>query len=178
MANEPGKHHHLKEKVQSEMKEYAFIAGYFALFFLALTTYRKLILAEYGIGYFAYGWSLIQAAILGKVVLIGHALHLGHRFEDRPLLFAMVWKSVVYSLFAALLIGLEHVLEALLHHKPISSEFQLSGGHGYEMVARFQIMLVAFVPFFAFGDLARIVGRGSLSKVLLGARRNGEWIDK
>lgn len=149
------------------------MAGYFAFFLLSLTTYRKLILAEYDIGYFAYGAALVEAMILGKVVLIGEVLHLGRRFDDRPLIVATIWRSLVFAIFAAGLIAAEHVVVALVHGRPVASEFQFSGGHGDEMVARFQLMLVAFVPFFAIRDLARSAGLGELSAVLFRTRKGG-----
>jgi hypothetical protein len=48
----------------------------------AFTLYRHLILAEYGI-YFSYGSAIIEGLILGKIVLIGEALHVGERETKR-----------------------------------------------------------------------------------------------
>jgi hypothetical protein len=100
--------------------------------------------------------------ILGKVILIGEAMHLGERFREAPLIVSTLWKSVVFALFAALLVTCEHVVHAWLHHEPIGQVFQLSEGHGYEMIARFQLMLVAFVPFFAFREVGDALAGGSL----------------
>ncbi len=173
MPGDPTRRKRIQQKIGSEMKEYTVMAGYFAFFLLSLTTYRKLILAEYEIGYFAYGAALVEALVLGKVVLIGEVLHLGRRFEGRPLIVATIWKSLVFAVLAAALVAAEHVVVALVHGRPVASEFQFSGGHGDEMVARFQLMLVAFVPLFAFRDLARTAGLGELSAVLFGSRRGG-----
>ncbi len=171
MPGEPTKLAKLEKRIENEMKQYAVVAGYFAFFFLSLTTYQKLILAEYDIGYYQYGWAVVQAMILGKVVLLGQFLHLGSRFEDRPLILTALWKSLVFALLAAALVALEHLVEALLHHRPLSAVFQLSGGHGVEMLARFQIVLVAFVPFFAVRELARMSGHDDLVEVLFARRK-------
>jgi hypothetical protein len=171
MPGEPTKLAKIEKRVEQEMKEYAVVAGYFAFFFLSLTTYHKLILAEYDIGYYQYGWAVVQAMILGKVVLLGQFLHLGGRFEDRPLVLTALWKSLVFALLTAALVALEHVVEALLHHRPVSAVFQLSGGHGLEMLARVQIVLVAFVPFFAVRELGRMSGQDDLVEVLFHRRK-------
>ena len=178
MPGDPNKRKRIEKRLVDETKEYAVIAGYFAFFLLSLTTYRKLVLAEYDIPYAEYGWALVQAMILAKVVLLGEAVHLGNRFDDRPLVLATFWKAMAFAVLAALLVTAEHTVSALIHHRPVASEFQLSGGHGQEMVARFQLMLVAFVPFFAFRELARSVGGGSLSGILFRPRKAGRLVDR
>lgn len=177
MPVDPTKLKRIEKRIESEMKEYAVIAAYFAFLLLSLTTYRKLILAEYDIPYYEYGWALVQAMVLAKVVLLGQAMNLGSRFEDRPIILTTFWKSAIFALLAAALVAAEHVVAALVHHRPVAAEFQLSGGHGYEMIARFQLMLVAFVPFFALRELGRTVGMDSLSSILFRARQGGGFAD-
>ena len=164
----------VKQRLAHEMKEYLVIAAYLAAFFVSLTTYRKLVLAEYHVGYFAYGWALMEAMILAKVILIGQALHLGDRFRDRPLIVSTLWKSIVFGLLVAVFVVLEHVVTALLHHRPVASEFQFAGGQGYEMLARVQLMLVAFVPFFAFREISAFLGKGKLIELFFQGRGGGD----
>ena len=52
-----------------ETRKFALVAAYLFFFFGAFNNYRRLILREYDIEYFQYGISLIEALILGKVVL-------------------------------------------------------------------------------------------------------------
>lgn len=170
--DEPGKEG-LKEKIAHETREYVLIAAYLACFFVALTIYRKLILAEYQIGYFEYGWALLQALILSKVILIGQALHIGERFQDRPLIVSTLWKTVVFAAFAAGLILLEHVVKALLHHEPLSAVFRLTGARRDETIARLQLVLVAFVPFFAFQEADRALPEARLFDLFFRGRRGG-----
>jgi hypothetical protein len=167
----------LKQKIKSETREYLLIAAYLACFFLALTSYRKLVMAEYHIGYFEYGWALLQAMILSKVILIGEALHIGTRFRTAPLIVSTLWKSIVFALFAAVLVMCEHLIHALLHHEPVAGVFELSGGRGYEILARFQLMLVAFVPFFAFQEAADALGAGSVFALFFHRRPAGKGGD-
>lgn len=164
----------VKQRFEHEMKDYLITAAYLAAFFVSFTTYRKLVLAEYHLGYFAYGWALMEAMILAKVILIGQFLHLGDRFRDRPLILSTLWKSIVFGLLVAVFVVLEHVVTALLHHRPVASEFQLTGGQGYEMLARVQLMLVAFVPFFAFREISAVLGEGKLIELFFHGRGDGD----
>jgi hypothetical protein len=174
MSKDPASKGSVKQRLEHEMKEYLVIAAYLAAFFLSFTTYRKLVLAEYHVGYFAYGWALMEAMILAKVILIGQVMHLGDRFRDRPLIVSTLWKSIVFSLLVALFVVLEHVVAALLHHRSIASEFQLTGGQGYEMLARVQLMLVAFVPFFAFREISVVLGEGKLLELFFQGGGDGD----
>ena len=107
-------------------------------------------------------------------ILIGQALHLGDRFRDRPLIVSTLWKSIVFGLLVAVFVVLEHVVTALLHHRPVASEFQFAGGQGYEMLARVQLMLVAFVPFFAFREISAFLGKGKLIELFFQGRGGGD----
>ncbi len=178
MPADPKKLKRIEKRIESEMKEYAVIAAYFAFLLLSLTTYRKLILAEYDIPYYEYGWALVQAMVLAKVVLLGQAVHLGSRFDDRPIILTTFWKSMAFALLAAALVAAEHVAAALVHGRSVAGEFQLSGGHGLEVVARLQLILVAFVPFFALRELGRTMGMERLASILFRPRQDGRFIDR
>ena len=60
-----------KQKISREMVEYAVNVVYLALVFAAFTQYRRLVLAAHDIIYTNYWVAVIQALILGKVIMIG-----------------------------------------------------------------------------------------------------------
>lgn len=70
---------------RTELRNYWITFLYLAVFFTAFTAYERLILDEYAFGYLAHGTSLLGALILAKIILIGDAMHLGHKMEHRPL---------------------------------------------------------------------------------------------
>ncbi len=75
-----------KQKVSRETKEFMTIYLYLVLLIGAFNIYRWLLMAEYHVGYFVYGYSLVEALILAKVIIIGEGLGIGERFADRPLI--------------------------------------------------------------------------------------------
>ena len=68
-----------KQKILHELINYWLLVLYMAIFFGVFTTYRRLLLAHYGISYEDYGISVIRALVLGKVVLVAEALRVGRR---------------------------------------------------------------------------------------------------
>src|SRR5678815_5148825 len=91
----------LRTRVRHEFEEYLLVSAYMISFIGAFTLYRHLILAEYGI-YFSYGSAIIEGLILGKIVLIGEALHVGERETNAPLIWPTLRKScLLYTSDAA-----------------------------------------------------------------------------
>jgi len=157
----------LRERFMREMRRYLVMAAFLSVFFGAFTTYRRLVLAEYQIGYFEYGWAIFKALILAKVILIGELLHVGERFEDRPLAISTFWKTLSFGLLIVAFAVVERVVAALIHHRPLGEEFQLAGPQGYEMLARIPLEVIALVPLFAFRELARVLGEERLEQLFL-----------
>jgi len=157
----------LRERFVHELEQYLLVTIFLFFFFGSFTTYRRLVLAEYEIGYLDYGWALVKALVLGKVILIGELLHVGERFRDRPLLISTFWKTVTFGLLILAFGVLERVVGALIHHRPIAEEFQLTGRQGLELLARTNLEIVALIPLFAFRELGRVLGEGKLLALFL-----------
>lgn len=158
-------HANLKSRVRHELEEYLLVSAYMIVFLGAFGLYRHLILAEYAV-YFAYGSAIIEGLILGKVVLIGEALHLGERETGGPLIWPALRKSLVFGLLVLAFSLLETVVKRLLHHEEVFQAFLgISPGARDEAMARSIVMFVAFIPFFAFGELRKHFGAESLVRL-------------
>jgi len=143
---------HLKEKAIEEFKAYWIITLYLAVFFSALTNYRRLVLAEYGVTYIHFGFALIEAMIIAKVILIGQALGLGRRFEHKPLIWLVIHKSLMFGVLVMLFGILERVVESLFHKDGLAAIWQRIAEIGAdEIAARAVMVVIAFVPFLRSG---------------------------
>ena len=159
MEAESPKHASLKERALEELKIYWIITLYLAVFLGSFTVYRRLILKEFGVAYLHYGFALIEALIIAKVILIGDALGFGRQFEGKPLILSVIYKSVLFGLLVVLFGVLEHVVEGLIHKEDWASILRHLGDLGmYEILARVIMLIVAFVPFFAFWEIGRVIG--------------------
>ena len=172
--NDDEKRSGVKEKLIHEVKEMLVIFLYLALFFCAFTTYRLLVMKEMGLSYFHYGFALIKALVLAKVILLGQYARVVKIFNDRPLIVPTLYKVILFSLFALAFEILEHVIGGFLHGKGMLGAWQeiMSAGRD-ELLARTLVLLVAFVPFFAFGEIGRVLGEGRLSGLFLHKRPEG-----
>jgi len=152
-------HGNLKERAIEEFKAYWIIVLYLAIFLGALTNYRRLILAEFGVVYLNYGVAVIEALIIAKVILIGRAFGVSRWLEDRPLIFPVLFKSVLFGAFVFLFGIVEHFVEGWFHRESLAAILEKIASIGaYELGARAVILIVAFVPFFAFWELGRLIG--------------------
>jgi len=158
----------LKEKILREVKELLAIFLYLALFFCAFTMYRQLVMKEMGFSYFHYGFALVKALVLAKVILLGQHVRFARVFDDRPLIVPTLYKVALFSLFALAFEILEHVIRGLLHGKdPLGALQEIMNVGRDELLARILVMLVAFAPFFAFSETTRVLGEGRLRELFL-----------
>jgi hypothetical protein len=160
MMNSPGKKkRNLKKKIVHEMAEYWINVGYLTLVFAAFTQYRRFVLAAYDITYTNYWVAVIEALILAKVVMIGDVLHLGRRLEQKPLIYSTLLKTVVFSIFVGAFTLMEHAVRNLWSGEGLTASLVsfLEKGH-HELLAGCLVVFVAFIPFFAFRELGRVLG--------------------
>jgi hypothetical protein len=150
---------HIKEKALEELRLFWAIFVFLALMFGGFTWYRRLILSEVGVSYGHYGIALIEAAVIAKVILIGRAIKLGKRIEDRPLIMSVLVKAALYGLFVALFDVVERVVEGLLHRESWHAIGHRVVPNGRdEMLAQTLLVMVTFIPFFAIGEIGRVLG--------------------
>lgn len=102
-----------KAKFRRELVEYGFNVVYLTLVFAAFTVYRRLVLAAHDITYTNYWVAVIEALILGKVIMIGGVFHLGRGLEEKPLIYPTLYKTLVFTVFVAVDKLVEHAFKGL-----------------------------------------------------------------
>ena len=163
-GSEPGKSRSLKERALEELKVYWIITLYLWLFLGMFTVYRRLVVAETGITYLHYGIALVEAMVIAKVVLIGRVFGFSRRFEDRALVVPVIYKSILFALLVMLFSVVEHLVSGWIHERGLLDGLREIAALGaYEIGARVLTFTVAFVPFFAFAELGRVLGMKRLA---------------
>ncbi len=156
----------LKQRLMRELADYWTNFVYLAFFFSAFTGYRKLILAEYHIGYFHFGFALIEALILAKIILIGDAMHFGRRMEEKPLIIPTLYKAVVFTVWVGVFKLIEYTITGLLHRRGVAAGVDELLRHGWDaFLAECLVVFSAFIPFFAFKELGRVLGEGKVGEL-------------
>ena len=160
----PGKKKRNWKKILfEELVEYWINVIYLALVFAAFTQYRRLVLAAHEITYTHYWVAVIEALILAKVVMIGDALRLGRGLGRKPLVYPTLFRTLVFSLFVVGFTLVEHVIKSLWMGKGFTAGLVGFLGKGpHELLAGCLVVFVAFIPFFAFRELGRVLGEGKI----------------
>jgi hypothetical protein len=174
MEGHETRHAHLKERAIEEFKEFWILSLYLFIFLGAFTLYRRMVLAEFGVTYLHYGIALIEALVIAKVVLIGRAIGLD-KLCDRgggPLILPVVLKSAIFAFLATLFAVLENIVEGWIRKKDWASIASNGFGIGsLELFARMTMLFVSFIPFFAFWEIGRVLGRHQLIEMFFSRRR-------
>ena len=150
----------VKQKVRHELIEYGVNVVYLTLVFAAFTVYRRLVLAAYDISYTNYWVALIEAVVLGKVIMIGSVARLGRGLETKPLIYPALYKTAVFTAFVGVFKAIEHGIKGLWHGEGFLgglAEFASKGPH--EILANSLVVIVSLLPFFAVKELGRVLGR-------------------
>ncbi|HEY6281984.1 MAG TPA: hypothetical protein VIW72_09395 [Burkholderiales bacterium] len=158
----------LKEIALDETKKMFVIFIYLFILFGLLSLYEWIILAKHQISYRPYGFAIINALVLAKVMLIAEDLNLGGRFfKDRPLVYPILFKSMVFAIVLICFHIVEHVIVGVWDGKAIIQSIPGIGGGGLKgILAVGMIMFVALIPFFAFKEISRAVGERELYSLI------------
>jgi hypothetical protein len=157
-----------KQKAKHEFIEFVVIAAYLAFFFCALVTYTMLLLKKYDVDndVLNYSFALINALVIGKVILIGEMLHVGRGYEKRPLYQSILLKSLIFSALVLVFHVVEEVVKRIIAGEPSGTLWHRL--HWTDMVSRALVIFCAFVPLFGFRELRRVLGEEKLHALLVG----------
>jgi hypothetical protein len=103
----------------------------------------------------------IAALVLGKSVLLANMLPFVNRFPEKPLIWNVGWKTLIYALVALFI----HYLERLYDywkdtHNLAAANHELAVHMNWAHFLAIQILLVTLIiGYCTFAEIARVVGR-------------------
>jgi hypothetical protein len=160
-------HKSLTQTARREFTELAGICAYLYVCFGALIFYKASILHSQGVEFVAYGLALGKALILGKFVLIGHALGVGERNKPRRLALAILFKSLIFALLLVVLTIFEEVIVGFFKGRQIQDSLrEVAGGTLAQVLATSFLVLLIMIPYIAFREFSAVLGKGELLRLL------------
>lgn len=167
------------QKRKSLQKKFLHEAQIFIIYFLFLwfmfgifDLYERLLLNDFNNYEIAYGYSLIEALILAKVIMIGEAIKLGKRYEKKPLIILVLLKSISFSLLVLILTIFEHLIFGHIKGKSLIEIYQYVILQGINIIlAKLLIMFVIFIFFFAFLELTKVMGKDRMFEIFFKSRK-------
>jgi GYF domain 2 len=164
----PSRQATLLQRLRRELSEYLIISAYLYVCFGSLTFYKAAVLHSEGIAYAPFGFAIVKALILGKFVLLLHALKIGERKGGAGVLFVdILKKSVLFLVFLIALTVIEEIIAGYFHGRAIQETItELGGGTLQQAFAVSLLMLIILIPYFAFRVIAARLGEGVLWRLL------------
>jgi hypothetical protein len=153
----------LKQRAVHEFIEFLGIFLYLAFFFCAVSTYRMLLLNDFRDSYINYTFSVINALVVAKVILIGEYTHLGKRLENRSLLASSLYKAFLFGLLTFAFHMVEEAIKGVVHGEGAASAFL--GIHIKDVLTRTIVIFCTFIPLFAFREVRRVLGENKFNEL-------------
>lgn len=160
----------IAHKLVHEIVSYAAITAFLLIVLLLLKLYGEVLLDQYGIRPENKSSLLVNALILGKVILIAEVIRLGNRVSFFTPIFSIVLRSFLFALALFSFHVLEHLVVAYWHGKPLLSSLSEFGNLKRD-IAVVVIMTIALFPYHGFKELQKITGNTKLFSHLFGVRR-------
>lgn len=142
---------------------------FFAAFNIISIT-KALMLREHGIDFTEFAAATIGALLVGKVVLVADKLPLINRFPEKPLIYNIVWKTMIYVLAVFLVRYVEHLIPFIgKFGSVISAHDHLLDEVVWSHFWSIQIwLLVLFFVYASLHELVRLIGRDQVLKMFFG----------
>jgi hypothetical protein len=150
-------------------KRFLLMAFYLWVVFGLFALYQSILLRQRGIDYEMYGFALFNALVLGKIMLVAENLRLARWLPRRPLIYRILFEGFLLSILFIGFHVLEKVITGLIRGKAAAASVPAIGGGGLAGLATVALILfVTLIPFFAFRNVSRELGRGRLESMIFG----------
>src|SRR5215471_16287762 len=88
-----------KQAIYHGFTSFLGIAVYLFLLLGILALHEAVVSAKDGIEYHSYGFAIINALVLGKVILIAEDLHFAEWFRERAPIYSILVKSAAFTFY-------------------------------------------------------------------------------
>ena len=161
----------LKERVFEEVKRFIVIFLYLWVVFALLSLHKSLVLSLRNLDYEEHTFAIINALIFAKVLLVAEDLHLGERFENKPLIYPILHKSFVFTIVLICFHILESVVVGLWHGNTIAESIPpILGWNPKGLLGVGVMCFIVLLPFFGFREVARVIGGREMQRLLFEKR--------
>jgi len=152
--------HNFKERAKDQIRDFTLMFLYLWVVFGMSAIHETIILSQHQINYVSHGLAVVNALVFAKVMLVAEDFHLGHRFQDRPLIYSVLFKSILFAIALISFHIVEHVLIGMWHGKPMGESIAEVGANRLAGIVSLGIIgTVALAPFFLLREISRAIGK-------------------
>ena len=158
----------LHRRAVHELKEFAILFAYLYITIGAVILLKTAVLNAEGIDSVVWGVAVVKAALLAKFMMLGYMMKIGERNSMRALIWPTLHKAFGFLVLLIIMTIIEEAVVGLFHNQSIAASLAvLAGPRLEETLAGYLIMLLVFIPFFAFRVLDEALGEGRLMRMFL-----------
>jgi len=107
-------------------------------------------------------------------MLTAEMFHVADNLDNKPLIYPIMFKSVIYSTILMSFYIIEETLIGTWHGKTVAESIPDIGGGSLKGILVVGLMMfVVLIPFFALKEIGRAIGDDNLYELLL-VRRSGD----
>ena len=149
----------LKERAKDQIRNFTLIFVYLWVVFGLLAVHESIVLSQHQIDYRFHGLAIVNALVFAKVMLVAEDLHLGRGFDDKPLIYSILFKSLLFGVTLICFHIVEHVLIGMWDGRPVAQSISEIGVDKLAGIVSLGIIsTVALVPFFILREISRVIG--------------------
>ena len=157
----------LKQRIVDEVIKFWIAAFYLWVMFGTFALHESIVSDKQHIDYHFYGFAIVNALILGKVMLVAEDLHFADWLKDRPLIYSILCKAVAFSILFLVFYVAEEVIVGIVKGETIRKSIPtIGGGTPSGVLFAGIILFIALIPFFAFREIGRVIGERELNALL------------
>lgn len=153
----------LTQKIVHEFRVYFIYTAFLLLLFTAFTSYERVLLDELNIENLPYGYCLVKALIMAKVIMLGEAMNLGQKYAGKALIIPVLYKTIIFCIFLLILLTIEQLIRGVLAGHSVKNVYEIFIAQRFDIsIAKVMIMFFIFIFFFSVMETARALGHNKL----------------
>ena len=158
---------HLKERAREEAIKFGIIVIYLWAMFFLFQLHQYVVLEEHHVPIEKFGFGLVNALMFGKIMLVADNMRLGSRLRAPNMIVVILLRAILFAALYIVVDIAESILIGAFHHRDLASSMPSYGGGGFLGAAMVGVIIAfALAPFFAFEEIDRALGAGTLKTLL------------
>ena len=165
----------LRAKAVEELIKFLILFAYLWTIFLVFFVHEWVVLAHNHIGFKFYGLAALNSLVLAKIMLIAEDMRFTKAFERGSLLSPIAYKSALFSVLLISAYLLEEVIVGAFRGRGLAESFpRIGDGTVWGILAVAFVLCLALVPFFAFREMARVMGPANFRALIFKGATNAD----
>jgi hypothetical protein len=145
-------------------------AFFFFVAFNVVTISKRLMLEQYHINFSGFANAAVGALVVAKAILVSDKIKFINKYPDKPLIYNVVWKTVIYGLITLVVQLIEELFPLARKYRSV----QIALERGWDEIIwphfwAIHILLIFLLSLYvSFRELARAMGEKEFLQLFIG----------